>query len=126
VALARPGRRVACVIGDGSMMYSVQALWTAVQHRLPLAVVVLDNGGYGAMRSFSRVLGVAGAPGIELPGLDFLALAQGMGYPGVRVERAAELDGALEAAFGAEGPMLVAVALDAAIPTLYHTSRPTR
>jgi benzoylformate decarboxylase len=56
VSLAKPGRRVVCLIGDGSMMYSPQALWTAVQHRLPLTIVVINNGGYGAMRCFSRVL----------------------------------------------------------------------
>lgn len=120
VALASPGRRVVCLIGDGSMMYSVQALWTAVRHALPLTVVVLDNGGYGAMRSFSQVLRVRNVPGIDLPGLDFVALARGMGCPGLRVTRADGIDEALAAAFRAEdGPRLVAVAVDPAIPKLY-------
>ena len=119
VALARPGRRVVAVIGDGSMMYSIQALWTAAQHALPLTVVVLNNGGYGAMRSFGRVLGTEGVPGIELPGLDFGALAQGMGCPGLRVTEPAALAEALAAALRSDGPMLVEVAVDAAIPTLY-------
>ena len=58
-----------CVIGDGSMMYSLQALWTAVQHALPVTVAVVNNGGYGAMRSLSRILGARSVPGIDLPGL---------------------------------------------------------
>jgi benzoylformate decarboxylase len=121
IGLARPGARVVCLIGDGSMMYSPQALWTAVQHRLPLAVVVIDNGGYGAMRSFSQVLQVREVPGIDLPGLDLVALAKGMGCPGRRVTRPGELDEALAEAMAAtEGPMLVQVAVDAAVPTLYH------
>ncbi|MEN0074043.1 MAG: thiamine pyrophosphate-dependent enzyme, partial [Paracraurococcus sp.] len=119
VALARPGRRVVAVIGDGSMMYSIQALWTAAQHALPLTVVVLNNGGYGAMRSFGRVLGTEGVPGIELPGLDFVALAQGMGCPGLRAAEPAALAEALAAALRSDGPMLVEVAVDAAIPMLY-------
>ncbi len=44
------------------MMYSIQALWTAVRESLPLTVIVLNNGGYGAMRSFSRILGVEVRP----------------------------------------------------------------
>ncbi|UFN47542.1 benzoylformate decarboxylase [Roseomonas sp. OT10] len=120
IALARPGERVVALIGDGSMMYSPQALWTAVQHGLPLTVVVVNNGGYGAMRSFSQVLQVRDVPGIDLPGLDFVALARSMGCPGQRVTRPEELDGALHAACRSEGPALVEVVVDAAIPTLYH------
>ena len=120
VALARPGQRVVCLIGDGSMMYSPQAIWTAVQEKLPLTIIVIDNGGYGAMRSFSQVLQVRDAPGIDLPGLDFVALARSMGCPGIAVTDPAALDDALAMACGAEGPMLVAVTVDAAIPTLYH------
>ena len=95
VSLAEPARRVACVIGDGSLMYSIQALWTAVQHRLPLSVIVVNNGGYGAMRSFSRVLKVKSPPGIDLPGLEFSQLATGMGCPAVRVTCAPDLRSAL-------------------------------
>lgn len=120
VALARPGTRVACLIGDGSMMYSPQALWTAVQEKLPLAVIVIDNAGYGAMRSFSQVLQVRDVPGIDLPGLDFVSLARGMGCPGVLVTKHGELDAALAQAMAHPGPMLVQVVVDAAVPTLYH------
>jgi len=116
------GRRVACLIGDGSFMYSPQALWTAVQERLPLAVIVMNNLGYGAMRSFSRVLQVRDAPGIDLPGLDFVATARGMGCPGLRATTPDELDAALAEAFSASGPMLVEVAVDGAIATLYDKS----
>ena len=120
IALARPGRRVIAVIGDGSMMYSIQALWTAVQEALPLTVIVLNNGGYGAMRSFSRVLGVENAPGIDLPGLDFPSLAAGMGCAALRVDAAADLAPALETAFASPAPMLLDVALDPAIHALYR------
>lgn len=119
VGVALAGRRAVAVIGDGSMLYSIQALWTAAQHRLPLAVVVVNNAGYGAMRSFSRVLGVEGAPGIELPGLDFPSLAQGFGVPARRCADAAEVMAGLDWALAADGPALLDVAVDAAIPHLY-------
>ncbi|HTY66374.1 MAG TPA: benzoylformate decarboxylase [Alphaproteobacteria bacterium] len=111
VALARPGQRVVCIIGDGSAMYSIQALWTAAQHKLPLTVVVLNNGGYGAMRAFSRRFNIGALPGIDIAGLDFAALAKAQGCAGMRVERAAELRPALQKSLAADGPALVEVAV---------------
>ncbi len=119
VSLAEPRRRVVCLIGDGSLMYSIQAIWTAVQHGLPLSIIVVNNDGYGAMRSFSRVLKVRSPPGIDLPGLDIVQLASGMGCPGVRVTRAQDLRMALVDAFRSDAPQLVEVVVDPAIPKLY-------
>ncbi len=73
IALGRPGVRTVCLIGDGSAMYSIQALWTAAQRKLPLTIVVINNAGYGAMRSFSQVMQVRKVPGLELPGYRFRA-----------------------------------------------------
>ncbi|WP_431281389.1 benzoylformate decarboxylase [Humitalea sp. 24SJ18S-53] len=120
VAMARPGTRVVALIGDGSMMYSIQAIWTAVQHRLPVTIIVVNNGGYGAMRSFGRVLGVTGAPGIDVPGLDFVALARGMGCAGECVADAASLEAALAEAFADPAPRLIDVVVDPAISALYR------
>src|SRR6185503_8132238 len=53
MAFGRNEGRTVCLIGDGSAMYSIQALWTAAQRKLPLTIVVINNSGYGAMRSFS-------------------------------------------------------------------------
>ena len=69
-------RRTVCLIGDGSAMYSIQALWTAAQRKLPLTVVVINNSGYGALRSFSRVMQVRNVPGLELFGIDFVKIAR--------------------------------------------------
>ncbi|MCU0886518.1 MAG: benzoylformate decarboxylase [Rubritepida sp.] len=120
VAMGEPGTRVVAIIGDGSMMYSIQAIWTAVQAGLPLTIVVVNNGGYGAMRSFSQVLGVQGAPGIDVAGLDFVSLARGMGCPGVQVESEAALDAALAESFARPTPSLIDVVVDHAIPHLYQ------
>jgi benzoylformate decarboxylase len=119
MALGRPGARVVCLIGDGSAMYSIQALWTAAQDKLPLTVVVLNNSGYGAMRSFSQVMQVRNVPGIELPGIDFVQIAQGMGCDAVRVSQSAELAGALKRGLSHGGTSLIEVVVDSAVPQLY-------
>jgi benzoylformate decarboxylase len=118
-ALGRPGIRTVCLIGDGSAMYSIQALWTAAQRKLPLTVVVINNSGYGAMRSFSQVMQVRNVPGLDLPGIDFVQIAQGMGCNAVRVTKAAELAGALKRGLSHAGTSLIEVMVDSAVPLLY-------
>ncbi|MFL9503072.1 benzoylformate decarboxylase [Rhodopseudomonas palustris] len=118
-ALAHPERRTVCLIGDGSAMYSIQALWTAAQRNLPLTVVVLNNGGYGAMRSFSQVMQVRNVPGLELPGIDFTALAQSLGCDAARVTRSEELAPALTRALAWDGVSVVEAMLDTSVPMLY-------
>jgi benzoylformate decarboxylase len=119
VALGRPDVRTVCMIGDGSAMYSIQALWTAAQRRLPLTVVVINNSGYGAMRSFSQVMQVRNVPGLDLPGIDFVAIAQGMGCDAVRVSRSSELTPALKRGLAHDGVSLIEVMVDSAVPLLY-------
>jgi benzoylformate decarboxylase len=119
MALGKPKSRTVCLIGDGSAMYSIQALWTAAQRKLPLTVVVINNSGYGAMRSFSQVMQVRNVPGLELPGIDFMRLAEGMGCHAVRVSKAAELGEALARGMAYEGTSLVEVVVDSAVPVLY-------
>ncbi|HEV7599958.1 MAG TPA: benzoylformate decarboxylase [Bradyrhizobium sp.] len=119
VALGRPDRRTVCLIGDGSAMYSIQALWTAAQRKLPLTVVVINNAGYGAMRSFSQVMQVRNVPGLDLPGIDFVRIAQGMGCDAVRVSKAAELAPALSRGLAHDGVSLIEVMVESAVPLLY-------
>ncbi|MGR4930574.1 benzoylformate decarboxylase [Bradyrhizobium sp. CAR08] len=119
MALGKPTSRTVCLIGDGSAMYSIQALWTAAQRKLPLTIIVINNSGYGAMRSFSQVMQVRNVPGLELPGIDFVRLAEGMGCHAVRVSKAAELGEALKRGMAFEGTSLVEVVVDSAVPVLY-------
>jgi benzoylformate decarboxylase len=119
LSLGRPGVRTVCLIGDGSAMYSIQALWTAAQRKLPLTVVVINNLGYGAMRSFSQVMQVRNVPGLELPGIDFVKIAEGMGCHAVRVAKACELASALKYGLSYNGVSLIEVMVDSAVPLLY-------
>ena len=103
VALAAPGKRVVAIVGDGSSYYGIQGLWTAVEHNLPITFVIVNNGGYGAMKSFSALFNSKRSPSFDIGHVDFIALARGFGMPAQRVERAADLVPALEASHRAAG-----------------------
>ncbi|MFN4935427.1 benzoylformate decarboxylase [Bradyrhizobium sp.] len=112
VALGRPGVRVIGLIGDGSSMYSIQALWSAAQLKLPITYVILNNNRYAALQEFAPVFGFAkgeAVQGTDLPHLDFVSIARGMGCDAVRVTEAAELPAALARALAARTPTLVEV-----------------
>jgi benzoylformate decarboxylase len=110
VSLARPDDRVVAIIGDGSAMYGIQALFTAYQLNLPITFVILNNQKYEALRGFGQHFGMQEVVGTNLAGLDFCALAKGHGLPqGKQVSDADSLDRALAAAFRAKGPTLIEV-----------------
>lgn len=119
VALAQPGRKVICLVGDGSSLYSIQSLWTAMECKLPIAFVIFNNGGYGALRSFGSMLGIPGAPGHDVEGVDFVALARGFGCEAERVDSSADTERALRRAFTSPSPCLIDVHLDDAVEKLY-------
>jgi benzoylformate decarboxylase len=107
--LGLPGRVIA-LIGDGSSLYAIQALFTAAKLRLPITFVILNNQRYAALQDFAPVFGYAPGDkpeGTDLEGLDFIALAKGHGLPGQRVERPEGLRQALEGALAHAGPCLI-------------------
>lgn len=112
IGLAKPGAKVIALIGDGSAMYSIQALWSAAQLKLPIAFVILKNRRYAALQDFAPAFGFGPdeqLPGTELPDIDFVALARGQGCGGLNVSRAEHLRNALDDALKASVPTLVEV-----------------
>ena len=112
VALGKPGARVIGLIGDGSSMYSIQALWSAVQLALPITFIVLKNRRYAALQEFAPTFGFGPdepLAGSELPDIDFVALARGQGCRGVNLTSAEHLRDALIDALQAPVPTLVEV-----------------
>jgi benzoylformate decarboxylase len=110
IALARPERQVIALVGDGSSLYAIQALWSAAQLRLPIAFLILNNGRYAALQEFAPVFGFARdepVPGTTLPDIDFVGLARAQGCEAQRVKDAATLDEALRAALAASRPTLL-------------------
>jgi len=119
IALANPSRRVICLVGDGSSMYSIQALWTAAQHNLPITFVVFNNQGYGSLKTFSQMFDTNDFPGVNLTGIQVSLIAQGYGCEASCVTKAAELAPTLLRSFTNEGPVLVDVLTDPTITRLY-------
>jgi benzoylformate decarboxylase len=119
VQLASPDRPVVATIGDGSVMYSPQALWTAARYRLPVTYVVPDNASYAILKSGMLTLGLDSAkrgiyPGMDLvdPEIDHVGLARALGVRAERVDKPAMLGDVLRACLAHPGPALVDVAID--------------
>ena len=109
VQLAEPQRPVIGVIGDGSAQYAIAALWSAVAHEVPLTVLVLRNDEYAILKWFAEFEGEMGAPGLDVAGLDSVAIAAGYGMRARRAEGAGELRAALSDAISSGAPELVEV-----------------
>ena len=102
-------RSVIATIGDGSFQYSVQAIWTAAQHRLPVVYVVMRNGEYSILKSFAKLEQTPGVPGLDLPGLDIASIATGFGCRAINVDSTEKLAHEFTAALEADGPTVIVV-----------------
>ena len=118
VSLANPDRPVVCYSGDGSAMYSIQALWTAAHHKLPLNVVIANNGGYRIIKQ--RLLSFHGDDnyvGMDFadPAVDFAGMAKSLGLEAIRITRPEDLKSALAPAFKRPGTKLIEVVVDGSV-----------
>src|SRR3954451_2237211 len=109
VQLAQPERQVVCVVGEGSAQYAITAFWSAAAYNVPVKFVVLRNDEYAILKWFGMLENVAGAPGLDLPALDTVAVASGYGVSARAVDGRDELHSALGEALAADGPQLVEV-----------------
>jgi benzoylformate decarboxylase len=110
--LAHPTRRVVCPVGDGSIQYSIQTLWSAVQENAPVIFIVLRNGDYTALKSFCDFTKVGrNVPGMDLPAIDMVKIAEGYGMRARHVEKPEELTSALQEAFDSNQPWLLSVTI---------------
>ena len=117
--LAAPERPVVCMIGDGSSMYSVQALWSAARYGTNVAFVVVNNRGYSILKGFRDAIGAGDrVPGLDVPGIDFVVVAQGLGVEGETIGEAGDLLPAVKRALNAGRPYLLDVIVDSEVPNL--------
>ncbi len=117
-AIACPDRKVICMLGDGSALYTVQALWTQAREDLDVTTLIFANRSYQILKGELANVG-AGNPGrraldmldIDRPTLDWVSLAKGMGVPASRVETADALVKVLGGTLREKGPRLIEVVL---------------
>lgn len=107
VAMARPNDTVVAAIGDGSSNYAIQALYTAVTQKARVVFVIFNNSKYGAVIHFAEAQGTPDAPGLEIPGIDFMGLARGYGLPATNVSTLADFEREYKKALNATGPVLI-------------------
>ena len=118
VQLAQPQRKVVALLGDGSAMYSIQALWTAAHHKLPMTFVVFNNGGYRIIKQrlklFHNTERFIGMDFVDPP-IEFAALARALGVQGHRVETPAAFKTGYAEAIAASEPVLLEVMVSGSV-----------
>jgi benzoylformate decarboxylase len=114
VKLARPDQPVLCIVGDGSIMYSAQALWTAAHENLPVVIAVVNNRQYGILKmnlvesgGVSARTGTFVALDLDSPPVDHIGLARSLGIDALLVEKPADVVEATRAAFDSGRPTLL-------------------
>lgn len=113
-AIACPDRKVICLEGDGSGMYTIQALWTHAREALDIVTIVFANRSYAILHGELRGVG-AGEPGrnakrmldLDEPVLQWTKLAAGMGVEAARATTVEEFSRVLQAALARRGPFLI-------------------
>jgi benzoylformate decarboxylase len=112
ISLAQPGRPVLAIIGDGSAMYGIQALWTAAHLKLPITYLITNNSSYRilkerlkSMRGTDRFIGMD----LRNPTIDMVGLAQSLGVKAKRITDPNDVVPALRVAMASGGPSLLDV-----------------
>jgi benzoylformate decarboxylase len=115
ISMAQKDRPVVCFVGDGSAMYSIQAIWTAAHHKLPITYVVCNNGGYRIikqrLKAFHGNEQYVGMDFVE-PAVDFVGLAKSMGLEAHRISDPGALEPALRKATSTPGTKLLEVMVE--------------
>ena len=120
VSLALPDRPIVALVGDGSSMYSIQALWTAAHLKRPITYVISNNQGYKILkqrlmsfRGTDRYIGM----NITDPAIDYVKLSESMGVPAIRIEDPGDLNDALTHATRSNKTSLIEVMVSTDINT---------
>ena len=118
IQLAHPNRPVVAIVGDGSAMYTIQALWTAAHLDLPVTYVIANNKGYRILKQ--RLLAFHDNDafiGMDFakPEIDFVGLARSLGMDAERVAEPDAVRPALEAAIASGRPTLLDVMVDGTV-----------
>jgi len=117
--VAVPDKPVVCVTGDGGFMFGMQELATAVQHKINLVVVVMNDGGYGNVRRYHDDIYHGERIATELPGPPYADVARLFGWEAMTAKSPDELTRALRRAIQRDRPVLIEVPVGA-FPSWQH------
>ncbi|EJB07017.1 thiamine pyrophosphate-dependent enzyme, possible carboligase or decarboxylase [Rhizobium leguminosarum bv. trifolii WSM597] len=106
--IGRPDREVLAIVGDGSFLYSIEELTTAVENGIGLPVIVWNNRAYGEIRDAMIASGIP-TVGVDLYTPDFLTIARGFGCHAVQIESLDQLAGELRGAFDRAKPSILLI-----------------
>jgi benzoylformate decarboxylase len=118
IQLAQPERRVVAILGDGSAMYGIQALWSAANQKLPVIFVICNNGGYRIIKQRLKSFhGNEHFIGMDFkdPAIEIAGLARAFGVQAHRIEDGKSFDAAFEAALAATEPVVLEVVVDGTV-----------
>jgi benzoylformate decarboxylase len=124
VKLAHPNRPVLAISGDGSSLYTIQALWSAAHHQVPVVFIILNNRAYRIlkinMNIYRRNFGQSGErphPHMDLtdPTVGYVDIAKGFGVEARRISEPAEVGPAVKAAFASGKPTLLDIQVDGTV-----------
>jgi len=125
IKLVRKERPVVALVGDGSLIFGLQSLWTAAHYQLPIIILVCNNRGYLAIKAaLMGYKGKAAQEGtflgceITAPELDFPALGKGFGIRGASISKLEDLGPALKEALEAQVPYLLDINIRGEVPPL--------
>ncbi len=113
---ARPGRRVVCVAGDGSLQMNIQELVTVIRHHLPVKILLINNHGHSMVQQTQEMwlkghyYATSVEGGLAFP--DFVAVARAYGFPADTLERNADIPAKLAVALNSEGPYFLNIEVD--------------
>lgn len=121
--LATPDRPAMCLSGDGSSLYTIQTLWSASHHKIPVVFLIINNRAYRILKvNMNRYradasLADRGYQHLDLsePNVDFVSIAKGFGVRAIRVEAAADVGPAVKNAFASGEPWLIDVVVDGGV-----------
>lgn len=115
--LARPERPMVVATGDGCMLMHGMEIHTAARYRIPVVILVFDNGSYGNIWYRAREQGSATEALTDIPGIDWVEFARSMGGEGVTITGPDEIGPAFERGLSAGGPFLISARIDKTYPT---------
>ncbi len=110
--IGQPGKQVIAFIGDGGFQMTIQELGTILHYKVPLKIILLNNGYLGMVRQWQEMFFKRRYASTELVNPDFITIAGGYGIPGKKVSERNDLKDALSEMLAAEGPYLLDIEIE--------------